>query len=90
MGRSKWKGPFISEKHLKEIIKLKKQGNNKKPFIIGRDSEIVPTFIGMSFKVHNGKNYSEILVNESMVGHKFGEFSFTRKKFLFKKKKTKK
>jgi small subunit ribosomal protein S19 len=50
----------------------------------------VPNFVGKNFNVHNGKNLLEVNVTEEMIGHKFGEFVFTRAKFSFKKKKTKK
>ena len=35
--------------------------------------------VGMSFDVHNGKDFIRVFVTESMVGHKLGEFSITRK-----------
>lgn len=89
MSRSKWKGPLINKKNLTDINSLKDQ-LIKKNLYISRDSEIVPAFIGLTFNVHNGNTYSEISVNENMIGHKFGEFSFTRAKFIFKKKKLKK
>ena len=53
---------------------------------MSRDSEIVPKFIGLTFTIHNGKTYIDLNVTENMVGHKFGEFSFTRANFVFKKK----
>jgi ribosomal protein S19 len=87
MGRSKWKGPYIAEKSSEEFEKLK---NNYKKTAISRTSEILPTFLEKTFEVYNGKKYVEILVTEEMIGHKFGEFSATRKKFSFKKKKSKK
>lgn len=90
MSRSKWKGPYINTKHLTELKYIKNNDSIKKKLVISRNSEIVPSFIGLVFNVHNGKNYVEVLVNESMVSHKFGEFSFTRAKFFFKKKKLKK
>jgi small subunit ribosomal protein S19 len=86
MSRPKWKGPFINNSILKKINSKQKNEN----FIISRNSEIIPSFSGLTFKVHNGNSYAEILVTDEMIGHKFGEFSFTRKKFVFKKKKTKK
>jgi ribosomal protein S19 len=86
MSRSKWKGPFVCIKNLTKLKLLEK----KHTTTISRNSEIVPVFVGLIFYVHNGKNYSEITVNENMVGHKFGEFVFTRAKFVFKKKKLKK
>lgn len=91
MSRSKWKGPFVCIKNLNKIKFLKnKLLLNKKHTIISRNSEIVPAFIGLIFYVHNGKNYSEITVDANMINHKFGEFAFTRTKFIFKKKKLKK
>lgn len=36
------------------------------------------------FLVHNGKDYLPVLVTQDMVGHKLGEFAFTKKRFTFK------
>jgi small subunit ribosomal protein S19 len=58
--------------------------------MISRSSEIVPAFLGLTFNVYNGKNYVEIIVTDEMIGYKFGEFSYTRSKFAFKKKDKKK
>jgi small subunit ribosomal protein S19 len=78
MSRSKWKGPFYSSND----SELKKNHKN----FIKRNSEIIPKFLGLTFTIHNGNSYKEITVSESMIGHKFGEFFFTRAKFEFKKK----
>jgi ribosomal protein S19 len=40
-----------------------------------RAATILPSFVGLRFQVHNGKNYIEFEVTEDMVGHKLGEFS---------------
>lgn len=86
MSRSKWKGPYIEPNIIKQIKSL----NKKKLFPkISRNSTIIPKFIGLKFNVHTGKNYLEVLVSKEMVGCKFGEFSLTRSKFVFKKKKKK-
>ena len=87
MSRSKWKGPYINENNIDKIYQLKK---NYIKSIISRNTTILPKFVEKTFKVHNGKKFNEILVTEEMIGHKFGEFSATRKRFSFKKKKTKK
>lgn len=79
MARVKWKGPLIT-------IEPKKQEKTIK----ARFSEITPNLIDSVFYVHNGKSYSEIKVTSDMLGHKFGEFVFTRAKFSFKRKKNKK
>ena len=86
MSRSKWKGPYINPRYLKELKNIKKQHVCE----MSRNSEIIPKFVGLTFKIHNGKSYTEVTATNSMVGHKFGEFVFTRSKFLFKKKKSKK
>lgn len=80
MARSKWKGPFVD-------MKLFKGKKKKLKTTTSRCSEIIPSFVGMSFNVHNGKNFSKIEITKEMVGFKLGEFSPTRKKFSFKKKK---
>ena len=79
MSRSKWKGPYVHPKNLENL--KKKQVN-----IMSRNSKILPKFLDLTFKIHNGKNFIELLVTEDMLGHKFGEFVFTRAKFQFKKK----
>lgn len=85
MSRARWKGPYVNIKYLKKIEK-----KNKQPFIMSRNSEIIPKFLGLTFLIHDGKNYLELTINDTMVGHKFGEFISTRSKFVFKKKKLKK
>jgi small subunit ribosomal protein S19 len=86
MSRSKWKGPYTQTTFIKQSNI--KQTPDK--YIASRNSEIVPKFLGLTFNVHNGKSYSEVTVANEMLGHKFGEFVFTRSKFYFKKKKSKK
>lgn len=54
-----------------------------------RAATILPNFVGLKFQVHNGKVYNDVLITESMVGHKLGEFSQTRKKFSYVKSKNK-
>lgn len=87
MGRSNWKGPYINMKLLEHVDLMKKKGTAMN---MSRNSEIIPEFFGHTFKVHNGRGYTEMTVTEEMMGHKFGEFSPTRAKFIFKKKKKKK
>lgn len=36
------------------------------------------------FLVHNGKDYLPVTVTQDMVGHKLGEFSHTKKRFVYK------
>jgi|MEHZ01.2.fsa_nt_MEHZ010459835.1_2 ribosomal protein S19 len=52
--------------------------------VVSRAFKIVPQFIGMSFEVHNGKTFVPLTIAEEMVGHRFGEFSSTRKATVHK------
>lgn len=86
MSRSKWKGPHVSITHLE----LLKTSEKQHAYIMTRNSKIIPQFLGLTFNISNGKTFTELTVTDSMLGHKFGEFAFTRAKFSFKKKKSKK
>jgi small subunit ribosomal protein S19 len=37
------------------------------------------SFVGLTFQVYTGKSYTNVYIEEKMVGHKLGEFAFTRK-----------
>ena len=77
MARSLKKGPYIDEKLMK---KVQAQAVGKKSPIKtwARASQIAPEFVGLTFMVHNGKNFISVYVSEAMVGHRLGEFSPTR------------
>lgn len=57
----------------------KKPENTPPVKMWARASVISPEMVGFKFLVHNGKDFPEVLVTEEMVGHRFGEFSLTRK-----------
>jgi small subunit ribosomal protein S19 len=78
MSRSSSKGPFVDPKLLKKVLAQKSTGNKApiKPW--SRACVIAPDFVGHTFMVHQGKNFIEVFINESMVGHKLGEFAPTR------------
>jgi len=85
MSRSIKKGPWIDPKLLKKISKLRvgdlPTGQAGKTVIKtwSRDSVISPEMVGFTFGIHNGKIHIPVTIIEEMVGHKLGEFSFTRK-----------
>lgn len=78
MSRSIKKGPYVDEKLLKKIGKIK-PGQNIVIKTWARSSMIAPEMVGFTLGVHNGKTHLPVLVTEDMVGHKLGEFSPTRK-----------
>lgn len=78
MPRSVWKGPFVDGYLFKKVAKVRESGRNEIIKTWSRRSTILPEFVGVTFGVHNGKNFIPVLVNEQMIGHKLGEFSPTR------------
>ena len=78
MSRSLYKGPNVDEKLLKKIAG-KKPGESVVIKTWARGSVISPEMVGFTFGVHNGREHISVLVAEEMVGHKFGEFSPTKK-----------
>lgn len=78
MSRSIKKGPYVDEKLLLKIKKLRESGERKAIKTWYRASTITPEFIGLTFAVHNGLKFIPVYVTENMVGHKLGEFSPTR------------
>ena len=78
MSRSSWKGPFVDGYLLKKAEAAHEKGSNAIIKIWSRRSTILPQFVGLTFGVHNGHKHIPVLVNEDMIGHKFGEFAPTR------------
>ena len=79
MARSLKKGPFADEHLMKKVEAA--NASTKKEVIKtwSRRSTIFPDFIGLTFAVHNGKEFVPVYISEDMVGHKLGEFVPTRK-----------
>ncbi len=78
MSRSSKKGPYVDLKLLKKVQQMNEKGEKKPVKTWSRACTIVPDFVGHTFNVHNGKKFLPVYVTERMVGHKLGEFSFTR------------
>ncbi len=78
MSRSVWKGPFVDGYLLKKAETARDTGRKEVIRTWSRRSTILPQFVGLTFGVYNGRKFIPVLVTESMVGHKLGEFSPTR------------
>ncbi|KAJ2347631.1 mitochondrial ribosomal small subunit component [Coemansia erecta] len=80
LARSVWKGPyFVQFPNLASSIK---SGTPIKT--MARACTIMPHMIGANFHVHNGKDYIPVHITEQMIGRKLGEFSHTRKRFVYR------
>jgi len=78
MSRSIKKGPFIDAKLLKKVTAVVSGGERKPIKTWARASSISPEMVGLTIAVHNGRKHIDVLISESMVGHKLGEFASTR------------
>lgn len=78
MSRSKYKGPFFKVRLIRKKQYIK---------IYNKNLTILPEYINRFVNVYNGKNFINLKINQKMIGYKFGEFIYTRKKHIYKKKK---
>ena len=72
-----WKGAFV-DAFLSRIKNSRETMNGRK--IWSRRSSILPEFVSSSVLIYNGKTHVRCKINEGKVGHKFGEFAFTRRR----------
>jgi small subunit ribosomal protein S19 len=77
MSRSLKKGPYV-DLRLLDKVERQQTGHREPIKTWSRDCTIVPDFIGHTFLVHNGRQFTKLFVTEDMVGHKLGEFAPTR------------
>ena len=78
MARSLKKGPFADVSLLKKIDELNAKNDHEVVKTWSRRSTIFPSFVGLTFAVHDGRKHVPVYVTEDMVGHKLGEFVSTR------------
>ena len=78
MSRSIKKGPFVQESLLKKIEAMNAADEKKVVKTWSRSSMILPSFVGHTVAVHDGRKHIPVYITEDMVGHKLGEFAPTR------------
>lgn len=78
MSRSVKKGPFVAFHLLKKIDAMNEANEKKVVKTWSRASTILPSFVGHTIAVHDGRKHVPVYITEDMVGHKLGEFAPTR------------
>lgn len=78
MSRSLKKSPFIAYHLLKKINKANEIGKKDTITTWSRSSTILPSMVGFTVAVYNGKQHIPIFISDQLVGHKLGEFVSTR------------
>ena len=79
MTRSIKKGPFVHDSLKKKIEQLNARNEKKVVKTWSRASLVLPTMVGHTIAVHDGRRHVPVFITENMVGHRLGEFSPTRK-----------
>nr|YP_009938755.1 ribosomal protein S19 [Mitrasacme pygmaea]QNV46987.1 ribosomal protein S19 [Mitrasacme pygmaea] len=77
MTRSLKKNPFVANNLVNKIQKLNKKAEKEIIVTWSRGSTIIPTMIGHTIAIHNGKEHLPVYITDRMVGHKLGEFAPT-------------
>ena len=78
MPRSLKKGPFVDGHLLKKVLAAHETGGRKSIKTWSRRSMIIPSMVGLTIAIHNGRKHVPLFVSEQMVGQKLGEFAPTR------------
>lgn len=78
MSRSIKKGPFVHESLLKKLKAMNAKNEKKVVKTWSRASTVLPSFVGHTIAVHDGRKHVPVYITEDMVGHKLGEFAPTR------------
>lgn len=78
MSRSLKKSPFVAYHLLKKINKFNKSDKKDTITTWSRASTILPSMVGFTIAVYNGKQHVPIFISDQLVGHKLGEFITTR------------
>jgi small subunit ribosomal protein S19 len=80
MPRSIKKGPFVEHYLAKKMAAAAKESNPSRRVITtySRRSTVLPSMVGLTFAIYNGRKFIPVFITEQMVGHKLGEFSLTR------------
>ena len=78
MSRSIKKGPYVHASVIKKIDAMNAAGEKKVFKTWSRSSTILPSFVGHTVAVHDGRKHVPVYMTEDMVGHKLGEFAPTR------------
>lgn len=78
MTRSLKKTPFVAYHLLKKINKMNEAGKKDTITTWSRSSTILPSMVGFTIAIYNGKQHVPIFISDQYVGHKLGEFVSTK------------
>jgi small subunit ribosomal protein S19 len=68
----------LGDEHKKILNKINDGDTTIKTHL--RDMIILPGMVGLNLEIYNGKSFEKVEVIPEMLGHYFGEYSFTRRR----------
>ncbi len=78
MSRSVKKGPFVAESLVKKIDAMNESNEKHVVKTWSRASTIIPSMVGHTIGVYDGRKHVPVYITSEMVGYKLGEFAPTR------------
>ena len=78
MARSSKKGPWVDLSLMAKAERAKSETKKVAIKTWSRRSMVIPSFVGMTISVHDGRKFVAVYITENMVGHYLGEFVPTR------------
>ncbi len=71
----------INDEKRKLIEEIKAAKNSKTPIKTHlRDMVILPSMVGLTIHIHNGKEFMPVEIKYEMIGHFLGEYAMTNKR----------
>jgi small subunit ribosomal protein S19 len=72
---------FVDKSFSKKVTAVRSFKGFNKPVlkIFSRASVVTTAFLDLHVDIFNGKKFIRVRILPAMVGHKFGEFAFTRR-----------
>jgi len=73
----------ISDEKRKLLEEIKAAKNAKTPIKTHlRDMVILPSMVGLTIHIHNGKEFTPVEIKSEMIGHFLGEYAMTNKRVV--------
>ncbi len=73
----------ITDEKRKLIEEIKAAKNSKTPIKTHlRDMVILPSMVGLTIHIHNGKEFTPVEIKSEMIGHFLGEYAMTNKRVV--------
>ena len=73
---------MVVRKFMKKVSAIKAKNPSKVIKTHVREAVIIPEWLGLTFAVHNGKEWKSVMVSVDKLGYRLGDFSHTTGRVL--------